>query len=454
MAEASSQNGNKPVRITRPVRTWFLALLGLGLLIRISLLLTYAPVEYGDTGSYLRLGEAILGIGERGFDGTRVPGYPLFMALFSLDLTRIWLGQMALGLLISLLLFQLGWKTTGKPAFGFALGALYDLIPGQFLFEANMLTETLTTFLVVLTVLIFASFVDTKSQSARFILLLPLGLAAALVGMVRPLFFPITLLFLVFVLIGTPGRIRSKLQAAAIYSVFPLLIQGGWLVYMRSHWQVLSPTAMAGYSLVQHTGGYFEYLPDEYAAIRDTYIEYRDRQIAERGVQTNAIWEAIPAISEASGLGFYDLSREMSRLSWQLIGEHPDLYLRNVIKGWIDFWKVPVYWKPELLHSDTLRAVLGVLALAGRAVSVIANLLFLLLCAGLVISRRVRSWIRMDVVIGLSMAMVWMISIVQTLLDHGDNPRFLVPLQMLVFFALFLSPNRINPTRKVAQDAA
>ncbi len=144
----------------------------------------------------------------------------------------------------------------------------------------------------------------------------------------------------------------------------------------------------------------------------------------------------------------------MSRLSWQLIGEHPDLYLRNVIKGWIDFWKVPVYWKPELLHSDTLRAVLGVLALAGRAVSVIANLLFLLLCAGLVISRRVRSWIRMDVVIGLSMAMVWMISIVQTLLDHGDNPRFLVPLQMLVFFALFLSPNRINPTRKVAQDAA
>jgi len=32
--------------------------------------------------------------------------------------------------------------------------------------------------------------------------------------------------------------------------------------------------------------------------------------------------------------------------------------------------------------------------------------------------------------------LVWLISVVQTLADHGDNPRFLMPLQMLVFFVV------------------
>ena len=254
--------------------------------------------------------------------------------------------------------------------------------------------------------------------------------------MVRPLFFPVTLLLLVGVWIVTPGGHRQKAQALALYSIFPLLIQGGWLIYMREHWNVLSPTAMGGYSLVQHTGGYFEYLPDEYAAIRDTYIEYRDRQVAERGVQTNAIWEAIPAISQASGLGFYELSREMGKLSWMLIREHPDLYLRNVAKGWVDFWKAPVYWRAEIFNSGVLQAGVSALAIAGRVISISANFLFILLSTAWVVSRRVRSWIRMDAVIGMSIGMVWLISIVQTLLDHGDNPRFLVPLQMLVFLAV------------------
>jgi hypothetical protein len=417
-------------------------------LIRVALLLTYSPVEYGDSGSYLRLGEALLGIGVRGYDGTRVPGYPLFLAAFGLDPGRIWLGQMALGLLISVMLFGLMRLLTGSPVQGFLLGALYDLLPGQILFESNLLTETLTTFLVVLTVLIFAFYAASGSLSKKTWLLPLLGLVAASIGMVRPLFFPVTVLMLLGVWIATPGKMRRKVQALALYAIFPLLIQGGWLIYMRSDWNVLSPTAMGGYSLVQHTGGYFEYLPDEYAAIRDTYIEYRDRQVAERGVQTNAIWDAIPAISKASGLGFYDLSREMGRLSWMLIREHPDLYLRNVARGWVDFWKAPAYWKPGNFDLSALRVGVGALANAGRALSISANFLFILFSTGWAISRRVRSWIRMDAVIGMSAGMVWLISIVQTLLDHGDNPRFLVPLQMIVFITVLAGLRSLFVSRR------
>jgi hypothetical protein len=109
-------------------------LLLLGLVIRILLWLTYEPISYGDTGSYLRLGEWIQGTGERGFDGTRVPGYPVFIALVGLHPNRIWLGQLTLGLVISGMLFYLAWSSTGRAWVGFLLGSLYSLIPGQVLF--------------------------------------------------------------------------------------------------------------------------------------------------------------------------------------------------------------------------------------------------------------------------------------------------------------------------------
>jgi len=50
---------------------------------------------------------------------------------------------------------------------------------------------------------------------------------------------------------------------------------------------------MTGYHLIQHTGVFFEYVPDKYASLRDTYLRFRDARIAEYGTQTNAIWDAI-----------------------------------------------------------------------------------------------------------------------------------------------------------------
>jgi len=118
---------------------WPGSLLLLGVLLRAWLWFSYSPISYGDTGSYMRLGEAL-----------RVPGYPAFLALLDLQPDRVWFVQMLLGLTISMLLYWITWRTTNSMALGFVVGALYNLIPGQFLFEANLLTETLTTFFVVL----------------------------------------------------------------------------------------------------------------------------------------------------------------------------------------------------------------------------------------------------------------------------------------------------------------
>jgi len=59
------------------------------------------------------------------------------------------------------------------------------------------------------------------------------------------------------------------------------------------------------------------------------------------------------------------------------------------------------------------------------------NLLFL---SGSLVSLwpKIRSRFRMDLFMWFALSAVWVTSILQTLAEHGDNARFLAPLQTLV----------------------
>jgi hypothetical protein len=199
---------------------------------------------------------------------------------------------------------------------------------------------------------------------------------------------------------------------------------------------MLSPDTKTGFYLVQHTGNFFEFLPEEDALIRDTYLRYREAQVAERGDQTNAIYAAIPELTRVTGMSIFDLSRELQRLSLRLIRQHPGLYLRSVLQGWLDFWRAPVYWRPDLLSVPVPTRILDLLAFLGRLVAVAANAAFLGLTALAAFSPRRRRQMGVDRIAVACAGLVLFSSVVQTLVEHGDNPRFLVPLQMMVFYAV------------------
>jgi len=422
----------------KPPQAAAIGLAAFGLLERIGLWFDYAPASFGDTPSYFRLAAALNEAGLSAYDASRVPGYPALIALLGQDPKWVWLVQMALGWGISMLLFWLGWATTRRVGVGLLAGLLYNLIPGQVLFEANLLSETLTAFLVIVSLTLWAGLERTARrnqgapQDRELVLAGLLGVTSALAGMVRPLFFVLPA-WLFFFVLSMPALVRTHRMARAIaFGIGPVLILGGWLNWVNSTYGIFSPTTMTGYHLVQHTGEYFEYLPDEVAPIRDTYLKYRDERIAERGVQTNAIWDAIPEMSEASGLSFFGLSAELQRLSLRLIAEHPGLYLGNVIQGWIDFWKAPVYWDREGVAPEWLGQVFAGWALLGRGVSLAANAAFLLGTAAAVVSAELRRRLGVDRLALVAGGLIWLSSVVQTLVDHGDNPRFLVPLQAVV----------------------
>ena len=426
---------------SRPAFRLGLLVGGLSALQRLVLWAIYAPVAYGDTGSYLRSAGVLSQGTLAGYDGTRVPGYPAFIALVGLDPQRVYAAQLLLGWLITLLLYLWAWQATRRPVMGAIVAFGYTLIPGQFLFEANLLTETLTAFLLVLGFVLHFAVERSATSSRQLLAAAGLGLTAGAVGLVRILFYPFAVWLLPLVWTAGGDAWRTRLLRTAVFLLPALALLLGWVGYINSTYGFLAPTTMGGYNLVQHTGVFFEYLPDEYATIRDTYLRYREARLAERGDQTNTIWEAIPELTEVSGLGFYDLSRELQRLSLLLIREHPDLYLRNIAEGWLGFWKAPVYWDPALVSHPAAASILRLWAAAGRAVTLAVNAGFLALSLWLILRfRRYRDLLR-DRVWLAPWGFIWFTSVLQTIVDHGDNPRFLVPLQAVVFFVVVVAGN-------------
>jgi hypothetical protein len=443
---------------------WLIIVCAVALVERLLVIVLYQPVSYSDTPSYRRLADTVLQ-GFTSYDGTRTPGYPVFLALVGSD-QRVWLVQLFLGFITTLLLFYIGWKLTDKPWFGGLIAMAHTLNLGQLFFESNLLTESLTTFLMVLTMAgMLAWFLYPKIRSLWLAFIL--GFLSSVTLLVRPLFIYLPFFLLVFLWLepkldikrsklideggketqNKPSIQHSKWRSGIAFLVPVILLLGGWLVFIHKNFNEWSLTTMTGFHLVQHTGNFFEYVPDEYAVLRDTYIKYRDAHIAQFGTQTNAIWDAIPEMSKVSGYSFYALSRVLTRISIQLILNHPFLYIKNAISGWWMFWRVPVYWSADALPYPWLAGGVKIAIPVERALVISINLCFIFASIYFALTEFIsairhkpsmlsirRTHPSLYAFLWMLLGNIWIASILQTLLDHGDNPRFLVPLQSLVVF--------------------
>ncbi|MBU2609823.1 MAG: hypothetical protein KJ606_02580, partial [Chloroflexi bacterium] len=355
--------------------TWLIIVAAVALLERALLYLFYRPVAYNDTASYRRLAEAIQH-GWTSYDGTRMPGYPAFLALVGVD-ERVYAAQLALGFLTTLLFFYIGWRVSGKGWFGALAALAHTLNLQQLFFEANLITESLATFFIVASLagIAWLFLPSRRCAQHRFgasddkrplwqivAVALASGLTGGLATLTRALFIFLPFWAALFLLIfwRTAAR-KIRWSAALAAGLAGLLIIAAWVNFIHQRFGMWSVTTMSGYHLVQHTGLFFEYVPDEYAAIRDTYIQYRQARVAQTGEPGNAIWDAIPALEQVSGLGFVPLSNLLAKISIQLILEHPGLYLRSVLQGWLWFWKAPVYWSPAAIANPAVRGIITAL---------------------------------------------------------------------------------------------
>jgi len=411
---------------------WLGLVLVLSLLLRVMLFAIYSPLSFSDTGGYQRSAQAVLN-GFNNYDGTRTPVYPILIALTGSE-KMLYFSQLLLGLGITLAWFIIGWKASKKPFFGALIALAHTLNPGQFFFEANLLTETLAAFWLILS-LLGAFFWLEDSKNHTFWLALGVGFSASLAALTRPqfIFMPVWLaIFLAFSNQGRDFRFNFKPFIGVLLPA--VLLIGGWMAWVYSSFNILSVTTMSGFHLVQHSGYYFEDLPDEYAALRDTYLSIRDARLDSYGTQSNTIWEAIPAMQEASGLNFYDLSQTLQDLSIKLIITHPWQYLAKVLKGWLWFWRAPVYWRQSAFVVPGVSNMMELWVWLARGLMVLMNLVFILSGLAALIFKQVRNIFNLHPFHWLLASTIWITSIFTSFLEHGENQRFLIPLQTAVIF--------------------
>jgi hypothetical protein len=417
-------------------KKWFWVVFIIAAIERIFMWLVYPVTPLSDTASYRRSAEAILA-GWGSYDGTRTPGYPAFMALVGSD-SNLYVAQLLLGFGITLLFFYIGWKLSKRGWFAALVALAHSFSLQQLFFESNLMTENLTTFWLVLAwagmAFLLLGQVEDKDDAVRKVGVAFLtGLAVAFALITRPLFIFLPF-WIAFFLVVAWRNVPTKVRwLAAIAALLPgLVLAGLWVNFIHARFNTWSLSAMTGYHMVQHTGAWFEYLPDEDAAIRDTYIKYRDARIARSGTQANTIWEAIPELQQVTGDSFYGLSKTMQKLSMELIVEHPNLFLRSAADGWVWYWKAPVYWKSDNVANPVLVNILRALILFQRGLLVTINLAFLVGSVLVVFWRKFREHAGMNAFMWFTLGALWITSVLQTLLDHGDNPRFLVPTQSLI----------------------
>ena len=420
----------------KSLQIWLVIVLAAAILARAGLWFSYPLAQANDTPTYQHLASSLLN--KSGFDrynGTRTPGYPVFLMLAGSD-QRVYFIQLCLGLLTTLLVFYIAWQLSQRAWFAGLMALAHTLNLGQIFFEATLLSEALATFLLFfcLACLVYLFKAPTRKVPNLVIGLvaLALGLAAAALTMTRPLFAFVPFWGAFFMLFfWRPAPFKLRLGAAALAGLPALIVLLLWVNFIYTQFNIIGLDSIGGYHLVNHTTSFFELAPDQYAPVRDTFLKFRAKHIAETGSAINTIWDAIPTLMQQTKLNYYSLGRMMGEISTRLIREYPWLYIQNLGLGWLWFWRVGVFWLPETLANPFLRTVTSALMLVERYILVGINLLFLAGSLALV-WLRARNVNKIDLFTWFAVSAVWVTSILQTLAEHGDNARFLAPMQTLV----------------------
>lgn len=401
--------------------------------LRMAGIFMYQPVTWPDSGTYSTMASYIHDFDFSSYKGWRTPAYPLVLLLAGQNPFFVWLVQCAMGVVISLLLFWICFVYTGNAAWSLLGGLAHTLALNQLFFEANILSETLSAFLVVSSVasLVYA-LKDGRPQYG-----VATGLVSGLTALARPVYIYLGPVFVILMLLFQ----RDSKRLAAAFAVAFLLPLLGWAAFNKVTIDYFGLSTMAGYNLSNHSGRFIEKATDEYATIRDIFVKHRDRKIAETGSAQMAIFWARDELLEKTGLDDVALSRQFTKLSLELFARHPVLYLRGVAESWASFWAAPMYMRADQFTVRGAAKVVQAIWPVERMFILIMNFLAIA-ASGWVLFRAALQRLRgvTGVPIPLIVACVIMgASVLQALVEFGENARYGIPTQSLALTLVLLT---------------
>jgi len=227
---------------------------------------------------------------------------------------------------------------------------------------------------------------------------------------------------------------EGKWRAIFIFILTASIPVLGWAMFNKTQIGQFTVTTLLGYNLTNHSGAFMELAPDSDAMLRDIYLKYRAANIAESGTHTMTIFRARRELLETTGLSETALAKEFQRISLQLFAAHPMAYLHSVAKAWVSYWTVPNYWQLDRIQSGTTSAVLQGFWMVQHWMLRGLNAAFILMVP-FVLWRSLKD--RYSLTKGMRVALViaanvLSVSVMQALVEYGENGRYFVPSQPLV----------------------
>jgi len=204
--------------------------------------------------------------------------------------------------------------------------------------------------------------------------------------------------------------------------------------YFRHDYFTLS--TFMGINLTNHTIAFVESVAQRHRETADILIRYREQKIQRTGRHAMAVWEALPELQAATGQSRTQISKQLASLSVRLILRHPLGYAQSVLHAWKDFWMVPILWAPDKLESVSVRRALVAIWEMEKWLLRILNASFLVLVflAVVRLPRRARkAW---NLQLTTVAAVILGSSLLQALVEYGENPRYAVTVEPLVILVI------------------
>lgn len=425
-----------PLSRPSPCRiAWAIFLLSLlfSLSIRLAIRKAYGPVVANDAFGYLAMADMMRSHDYSGYTAWRTPGYPFLLNLAGsvpeqVTALQCILSSIGVGLLALSLFFRL--NRLG-PAIGLAvfLGVSFNLLfPDEYI-----LTESVAAFLFVLVVVMAACSERIRGWRGSTLHSSVLGGLTAALVLTRPQYIAIIPVLAIEPLFrqGNPGFIRRLALRSLPFlmaAMFPIL---ALVAFNKVHTGKAILSSTLPFNLSQHTLPFIEaaassdplHLVPEIIRLRNQYWQ-RAQELDD-----NRAFIPRPGLNSNSDYSPYYL-----HLSFTAICKHPFLYIGSVAKAWSRFWRVSLLFEPDYSHNSHLDRFVSRLWPTQKVIWISVNCAFLLICLG-TLGTAIRQ--RQIGTPGIIMLMILAVSILQALVEYGDNSRYAIPVQPAVAFEVF-----------------
>jgi len=368
--------------------------------------------------------------------GDRVPVYPLLVALCGLNPRAIWAVQSILGVAASLMIFDMAFRRTRHGLFSLFGGLTCSLIPELLIYEASVLTEALTNFLLVTSLWLISRCDDAGESNVRY----PLGLGSivALAGLTRPLMICLAPVYYFFLVPLWPPRkiLRRETIRRSLFFALPVIVGIlGWCGFNYFNNGYFTVTTLAGENLIHQVDPYVDLAPDRFAVLRNIWVQSRQQNVDDfNHMPEDTYTRALPEMERQTGKTEAQVRHELASLALYLQIHHPLHCLRRAEQGWMKFWGQPdpeeIEW-PKGERVGLREFVTTTAYFLTREVK--AAFLVLALISIPCALFRLKAFTRLEYLI---FAIALWASIFAAFTEFGDNRRFCIPFYMMMIYTL------------------